>query len=293
MSWIGEQILYMVASRRYRRRPRSQDSVKRIDSPDDYWDWQWRSSSKLLEVYEGLDITGKEVLDLGCGIGGRTAFLTTLQPRRIVGVDVNPRVVEVARQLQKRKLSESSVPLEFECCQEADLPFAADSFDVVLIIDTLEHVRDPHHSLEQAHRVLRPGGRLYFGTVGWYHHSAAHMGSIVPVPFLTVFFSDRTILNVARRILAADYYQPNQWDSDPPWQRWEGVEDLSQRPEEYLNKHTVRMMSRALATVPFRERRFRVIGFRHGRMLKALNFLSRPPVLREMWHSYLVGVGVK
>jgi SAM-dependent methyltransferase len=41
-----------------------------------------------------------------------------------------------------------------------DLPFDAGSFDVVLVVDVLEHVADPRHLLTEASRVLRPGGRM-------------------------------------------------------------------------------------------------------------------------------------
>ncbi len=41
-----------------------------------------------------------------------------------------------------------------------DVPFATRSMDVVLLVDVLEHVPDPRHTLAEAARVLRPGARL-------------------------------------------------------------------------------------------------------------------------------------
>jgi SAM-dependent methyltransferase len=42
------------------------------------------------------------------------------------------------------------------------LPYAGDSFDLVVHSDTLEHVSNPIHALVECRRVLRPGGRLCF-----------------------------------------------------------------------------------------------------------------------------------
>jgi len=42
----------------------------------------------------------------------------------------------------------------------AELPFVADCFDAVVCTEVLEHVPEPRRVLSEAHRILRPGGRL-------------------------------------------------------------------------------------------------------------------------------------
>jgi SAM-dependent methyltransferase len=87
------------------------------------------------------------LLDVGCGTGG------TLDEVRdegeLWGVDVAREALEFCRQRGHRGLG--------QCTVEA-LPFAADSFDVALCCDILEHLDDDRAGLAEVLRVLRPGG---------------------------------------------------------------------------------------------------------------------------------------
>jgi hypothetical protein len=54
------------------------------------------------------------------------------------------------------------------------LPFRDDSLDNVAILTTLDHVLDYHRSVDEAWRVLRPGGTLYLATLIWTHNAELH-----------------------------------------------------------------------------------------------------------------------
>lgn len=145
--------------------------------------------------------------------------------------------------------------------------------------------------LNLAHGLLKPGGVCYFSTWGWYHHQASHVGSIVPIPFSTLLFSDRQILDAVRRIVDQPYYQRTIWDSDPPSLRWEACQTLHDRPGEYLNKYTLANFRRSVKRSDFAEWELKVQGFSSQRhpILAAMNFLTRVPWIREVYHSALFG----
>jgi SAM-dependent methyltransferase len=95
---------------------------------------------------------GKVVLDLGCGSGYGVARMAG-HAERVVGVDVDSDAISFARERYARQ-NVSFAKIE----AEAPLPFADDSFDVVLSFQVIEHVSDDGRYLDEACRVLKPGG---------------------------------------------------------------------------------------------------------------------------------------
>lgn len=65
--------------------------------------------------------------------------------------------------------------LEFRIIGIAEfLPFISGSLDNVAILTTLDHVLDYHRALDEAWRVLRPGGTLFLATLVWTHDAELH-----------------------------------------------------------------------------------------------------------------------
>ena len=92
---------------------------------------------------------GRRVLDLGCRYGALTRAY--LDGNEVVGVDVDREALAEAAKLGiETRWADVEEPLEF--------PDA--SFDVVVVGELLEHLRDPGSAVAEAQRVLRPGGTL-------------------------------------------------------------------------------------------------------------------------------------
>ena len=86
------------------------------------------------------------VLDYGAGEGKHLHLVRSVRRHaRLVGVDV--------------RAPHRPVDFEFHrVASDAPLPFATDAYDVVISCDVLEHVANLEQSLDEIHRVLRPGG---------------------------------------------------------------------------------------------------------------------------------------
>jgi ubiquinone/menaquinone biosynthesis C-methylase UbiE len=118
------------------------------------------------EVYrrEILDVAavaaGDRVLDIGCGTGTQALeAYRRVQPRgSVTGVDISSNMIASA----SRKALRAGLKIAFEQADAAALPFADRDFDVVTITTVMHMIPDARHRacLREAHRVLRPGGRL-------------------------------------------------------------------------------------------------------------------------------------
>lgn len=96
---------------------------------------------------------GARVVDLACGTGFVTRIAATRvgAPGRVVGVDVNPHMVAGARRVTGLEIVEASA-------ESTGLPDA--DCDVVLCQQGPQYFPEPDSVLREAHRLLRPGGRI-------------------------------------------------------------------------------------------------------------------------------------
>ena len=154
-----------------------------------------------------FDVTGKDVLEIGCGFGGMQAALLQQGAGRVVGVEIDPQRLEFARS----RLADRA---ELHLGDAADLPLADQSFDIVVCDSTFEHVADLYGVLAEAHRVLRPGGILYalWGNPWWSVNGPHHI-KIIPVPWAQILFSHATLVRVVRHLRAKGEMPASTWST--------------------------------------------------------------------------------
>ena len=115
----------------------------------------WGIAESELEVLP--DVSGKDVIELGCGTAYFSAWLAR-RGARPVGVDITPAQLETARQLQRE------TGLEFPLLEAnaENVPLADASFDLALSEYGASIWCDPYKWIPEAARLLRPGGELLF-----------------------------------------------------------------------------------------------------------------------------------
>lgn len=113
---------------------------------------------EMLEEYTAeleLPSRASELLEVGCGTGAVSRFLATLPGvAHVTGVDPSPLFLARARELA------GDGAIDFAVGDARDLGFDDGSFDVLVFHTSLCHVPECERALAEAHRVLRPGGRL-------------------------------------------------------------------------------------------------------------------------------------
>jgi len=110
-----------------------------------------RAHTKLLDAVG----SGRRVLDVGCSSGYLSSQLAA-RGNVVVGIELDPEAAREAEAFCERVVVGDVESME--------LPFEPASFDVVLLGDVIEHLRNPARALARLRPLLRPGGRLVLST---------------------------------------------------------------------------------------------------------------------------------
>jgi SAM-dependent methyltransferase len=111
------------------------------------------------------------ILDLGCGDGAATWLAAQRNPgHRVLGMDWSAGSLSQARRLGVNVVQAGVAPR---------LPVASGAADVVMMSELIEHLVDTDSALDEAHRVLKPGGSLLLSTpnlAAWYNRGLVALG---------------------------------------------------------------------------------------------------------------------
>jgi SAM-dependent methyltransferase len=103
------------------------------------------------------DVSGKDVIELGCGTAYFGAWLAK-RGARVTGVDLTPAQLDTARRMSE----ETGIELELIEANAEDVPLPDASFDLVLSEYGASIWCDPYKWIPEAARLLRQGGELVF-----------------------------------------------------------------------------------------------------------------------------------
>ena len=126
-----------------------------IKLPDHYLN---KNSVKLvLELIGTCDLSGKKVLDIGCGRGGTVHVINKFyEPQAIVGVDLSPQAIVFCKEAHKH-------PRISFCEGDAEnLMFEDESFDVITNVESSHSYPDITAFYMQVSRLLKPGGYFLY-----------------------------------------------------------------------------------------------------------------------------------
>lgn len=120
--------------------------------------------SALLERLQGIRFQPHTILDLGCGTGYFASFLKEAYPMaEIIGFDKSEGML---RQAQFKEKKDKFSKLHWLGGQAEALPFRNHSFELIYSNLMLHWSTDFAATLNELHRVLKPGGLLLFSMVG-------------------------------------------------------------------------------------------------------------------------------
>ena len=112
----------------------------------------------VAKLLDGIETQSKRVLDVGCGIGGPAFEVVRNYGSNVVGIDIEAPLIERAMAAAKKLGLEGQC--EFRTVDAGPLPFADQSFDIVLTSGALTQTSSTGDLIDECYRVLAPGGYL-------------------------------------------------------------------------------------------------------------------------------------
>jgi ubiquinone/menaquinone biosynthesis C-methylase UbiE len=109
--------------------------------------------------------SSKYILDVGCGAGVTPAFLAKTVGCKVVGVDINARMIERSEEMAKREGVADLV--EFRVADAQDLPFEDALFDAVITESVTAFPEDKQKAVDEYARVTKPGGYIGLNEGTW------------------------------------------------------------------------------------------------------------------------------
>lgn len=94
------------------------------------------------------------ILELGCTHGYLFSYLKEYKNK--YGIDISPAAIEHAKEINPQ--------VNFSVMDAEKLAFEDEAFQIILCIDTIEHIKNPEACIQEAHRVLKKGGYIIITT---------------------------------------------------------------------------------------------------------------------------------
>ena len=168
------------------------EEIKKFDDVARTW-WDPKGSMGTLHtinplrtkfITDGLDLSGRKVLDVGCGGGILTEALARCGAQA-TGIDLSNESIEAAKVHARQQGLD--IAYRYENIEETASKHAGE-FDVITCMEMLEHVPEPNKIIDACSRLLKPGGHAFFSTI-----------NRTPKAFLFVIFGGEYILRLLPR----------------------------------------------------------------------------------------------
>jgi len=222
------------------------------------------ATNLLTRVFPSFNalVSGKRVVDFGCGVGYQSIALVKKYGCRVVGIDSNQKVLRKA--VENANYQNISIKeLSFLGNISEDM---LNSFDVVISQNSFEHFADPDKTLHEMSSLLNDSGiiLLTFGPP-WLAPFGSHMHFFCKVPWINVFFPEEVVMKTR------SYFR-----SDGA-KRYEDV-------ESGLNRMTIAKFESIVSSCNLK------ITYKNYECIKGVNFLAKIPILREFFINHVTAI---
>lgn len=253
----------------------------------------WESYAEAGLVLKSLNldvgVSGRYLLDVGCGLGGKSVYYAEQGAHLVVGLDINKaraRVAAAFARHQRAGAADKNHPkVQIVIADAAHLPFPSGVFDAIISTDTWEHLVAPVMALRECARVVQPEGTVALSALPYYSPWGAHVWDWLPLPWVQVILPKPLLFRVIRwieRIRRVNAQRPSATRLD-----WARMDDPA-----HAQQLTVASLEHSIALANLEVLRFDAfpIGRQWKVIARLIAVLGRFPLLREVLTGMLVVV---
>jgi ubiquinone/menaquinone biosynthesis C-methylase UbiE len=103
------------------------------------------------------ELNSKKVLEIGCGTGHWTKFLSQ-HGFEVMGLDVSEKMLEIAK-------SKNIKNAQFQLAEAGNLPFENESIENIMTFATMGFINNKDKAIKEMHRVLKKNGHILIGAL--------------------------------------------------------------------------------------------------------------------------------
>ncbi len=247
-------------------------------------EWEFEQSSKIPWYYSPefdllKEISGKRVLDIGAGGGGKTVFYALNGAKEVVGIDIEEGFIREAEEFASKMNAKN---VKFAVADAGNMPFEENSFDICVMNDVFEHLSEPEKVLKEAYRVLKKGGKVFINSPPYFHPYGAHLSDLIGIPYVHILFPESVLIKAYKEL--AKNTKSYEKRVNLRFGIVNGKETIT-----YINRMTVKRFEKIIKEEnPFKTKLYKLIPLK-----KSLSFLTKTPLVREMFVRMIVYVGEK
>ena len=134
-------------------------------------------------IREKFDLTGKKILDFGCGMGGMSLWYASNWDCEVYGLDIDKHHITVANNLKEKYQLRK---VTFEKRNILDDPLGPEEkFDFIVLNDVAEHIALPILApiMKQLAEALTERGKIFVTYPPWKSPYASHVTHVVKIPW--------------------------------------------------------------------------------------------------------------
>ncbi|MFH1755303.1 MAG: class I SAM-dependent methyltransferase [Candidatus Latescibacterota bacterium] len=244
-----------------------------------YSSWEHRVGQDLVQSFlePTGDLRGKRVLDIGCGLGGKTIAYGEGGASQVFGTDLSLEFANASASYADQR--DASFVWGFFAGDAASLPLADAAFDTVVANDTMEHFTDPVRAFSEMIRVTKPGGAIWIFFTPYFSPLGSHLYDYIYIPWCHLIFTRRQLLKAITEIFASGEGRA------PSTNPVADAEKVMASFDRDLNRMSVRRFFKMVKDHPSLVITYRELKPPKYNFVKALN---RLPLIRELFTGSLI-----